>query len=129
MTYILKDRKWLLIPNLYILWPIKGHQRPNLGQIIALGSNRTDYNINTRPIRLTQGHQRSNLGQTRLIGSNRAGWSKYIKYTCFNSGSCRRLKFKIIWGQIRSYKVIRGQLWVKLVIKEWNRAVWSNFMK
>ena len=42
MTYALKDRKLLLNPNLNILWPIKGHQKSKLGQIIELGSNRAE---------------------------------------------------------------------------------------
>ena len=49
-------------------------------------------------------------------------------YICFDSEFCRKLKFKIIWGQIRSQKVIRGQTWVKLVKKDSNRAVWSTCM-
>ena len=50
-------------------------------------------------------------------------------YICFDSKFCWKLKFKIIWGQIRSHKVIRGQTRVKSVQKASNRPGWSKYIK
>ena len=64
------------------------------------------------------GHQRSNLGQTcRIIVKSCRLVAIYPTYVCFDSEFYRELKLKIIWGQIRSSKVIRGQTWVNFVWK------------
>ena len=77
--------------------------------------------------KVNSGHQRSNLGHIRPIGVKSGRLVEiYQIYICFNSEFSRRLKFKIIKGQIRSYKVIKGQNWVKFVDKEANRTVRSN---
>ena len=40
--YTLKIENVLLMPNLYLSWPTKGHQRSTLGQIVELGLNQAD---------------------------------------------------------------------------------------
>ena len=50
-------------------------------------------------------------------------------YICFDSEFYWKLKFKIIWGQIRSQKVIRGQTRVKSVQYASNRPGWSKYIK
>ena len=66
--------------------------------------------------KVTRGHQRSLKGQNRRImvePSQLVGI--YSRYICFDSKFCVEFKFKIIWGQFRSSKVIKGQISVKTV--------------
>ena len=139
MTYALKDRKLLLNPNLNILWPIKGHQKSKLGQIIELGSNRAElsksiqytfvWNKNFLKysdlifLKVNKGHQRSNLGQIRPIGVKSGRLiGIYQIYIYF--------EFKIISSNHKSVRLglislsrpptdltDMGQIWVKLVKK------------
>ena len=73
-----KIGNFLLIPNLYISWPIQGHLRSNLGQ--------------NRKIRVKSG----------------ALLEIYSIYICFDSKFCEEFKFEIIWGQFRSSEVKIG---------------------
>ena len=66
--------------------------------------------------KVTRGHRRSLKGQNRRImvePSQLVGI--YSRYICFDSKFCVEFKFKIIWGQFRSSKVIKGQISVKTV--------------
>ena len=62
-----------------------------------------------RSNQVIKSHQRSNLGQTcqKRVKSG-CLVQLYAIYICFDLEFGRELKFKIIWGQIRSLKVLRG---------------------